>query len=119
MVTEWMTRGLGGSGINLSYMFGVLTQANSVTAIIAGVTSEWLVEKTGTLKSSFLAVCAVLPLAAFIIGMTWVGMEFLEQCLFELIITTGGFRPKIMAGFPRYPLGLMQERLSKYFRKAR
>lgn len=77
MVTEWMTQDLGISGISLSYLFGVLTQANSVTAIIAGVVSEWLVEKTGTLKSSFLAVCVLLPLAACIIGMTWVGMRFL------------------------------------------
>lgn len=77
MVTEWMTRDLGSSGITLSYFFGVLTQANSVTAIVAGVFSEWLVEKTGTFKSPFLAVCVLLPLAACIIGKTWVGMRFL------------------------------------------
>ena len=82
MVTEWMTRDFGSSGINLSYFFGVLTQVNSVTAIVAGVVSEWLVEKTGTLKSSFLAVCVLLPLAACIIGRTWVGMRFLCTMLF-------------------------------------
>lgn len=74
MVTEWTTRALGGSGISLSYLFGILTQANSVTAIVAGVVSEWLVEKTGTLKSPFLAACGILPLAGCIIGITWVRM---------------------------------------------
>lgn len=78
MVTEWTNRGLGAAhttgGISLSYLFGALTQVNSVTAIVSGVVSEWLVEKTGTLKSPFLAVCALLPLAAAVIGITWVSV---------------------------------------------
>lgn len=76
MVTEWTTRAYEGSGINLSYLFGILTQANSVTAIVAGVVSEFLVEKTGTLKSPFLVACVLLPLAACIIGLTWVRICF-------------------------------------------
>ena len=72
MVTEWTLRSLAGSGITLSYLFGILTQANSVTAIVAGVLSEWLVGKTGTVGSPFLAACALLLLAACIIGISWV-----------------------------------------------
>ncbi|KAI5807906.1 hypothetical protein DFH27DRAFT_287579 [Peziza echinospora] len=75
MVTEWAERGLGVSeelgGVSLSYLFGVLTQVNSVTAIGMGIFSEWLVEGTGTLKTPFLVAMGLLGVAGCVIAVTW------------------------------------------------
>lgn len=62
--------GLQRVGVSLSYLFGILTQANSVTAIMAGLVSEFLVGKTGALKGPFLAVCVLLLLAACIVRLS-------------------------------------------------
>ena len=83
MVTEWAERGLGVSeelgGISLSYLFGVLTQVNSVTAIGMGILSEWLVEGTGTLATPFLLAMGLLVVAGVVIAVTWVGASELNS----------------------------------------
>lgn len=82
MVTEFHDRGLTqGTGSALSHLFGVLTATNSIVAIVAGVSSEWLVEVTGTRKSPFMASCVLLGLAFMTIWMTWVGFLLLFMVL--------------------------------------
>ncbi|KAI5852858.1 hypothetical protein DFP73DRAFT_506433 [Morchella snyderi] len=73
MVTEFHSRGLsrGGGGGSLSHLFGVLTAANSVVAIAAGVSSEWLVGVTGTRESPFMASCVLLGIAFVVMLVTW------------------------------------------------
>lgn len=77
MVSEFHERGLareGDNGSTLSHLFGVLTATNSVIAIVAGVSSEWLVGVTGTRESPFVASCVLLGLAFVVIWVTWVGV---------------------------------------------
>lgn len=74
MVTEFHSRGLAHGGA-LSRLFGVLTAANSVVAIAAGVSSEWLVGVTGTRESPFMAGCVLLAVAFVVMLVTWVGLE--------------------------------------------
>ena len=75
MVTEWTNlRGkLEYGGVSLSYLFGILTQVNSITAIVAGVASESLVQEFGTLTAPFLTACILLGVAGGVIAATWVG----------------------------------------------
>ncbi|KAH0614891.1 uncharacterized protein H6S33_000527 [Morchella sextelata] len=70
MVTEFHSRGLSRGGA-LSHLFGVLTAANSIVAIAAGVSSEWLVGVTGTRESPFMASCVLLGIAFVAILVTW------------------------------------------------
>lgn len=75
MVSEFHGRGLArGSGDGaLSHLFGLLTATNSIVAIVAGVSSELLVDLTGTRESPFVASCVLLVIAFVMILMTWVG----------------------------------------------
>lgn len=81
MVSEFHDRGLaresGGGGGALSHLFGLVTATNSIVAIVAGVSSEWLVDVTGTRESPFMASCVLLGLAFMTIWVTWVGISFL------------------------------------------
>lgn len=76
MVSEFHDRGLArgsSDGAALSYLFGLMTATNSIVAIVAGVSSELLVDLTGTRESPFVASCVLLVIAFVTILMTWVG----------------------------------------------
>jgi hypothetical protein len=72
MVSEFHERGLSRAG-TLSHLFGLLTVTNSMVAIATGISSEWLVDVTGTRESPFIASCVLLGLAFVTIWVTWVG----------------------------------------------
>lgn len=48
MVTEWNTRGLEGDGCEMSRMFGMMTTANCMTAIVGGVLGHCMVSFIGS-----------------------------------------------------------------------
>lgn len=84
MVSEFHKRGLAqesGDGAALSHLFGVLTATNSIVAIAAGVSSEWLVNVTGTRESPFMASCVLLGIAFVTIWVSWVSsaLPFLQR----------------------------------------
>ncbi len=56
----------------LSHIFGRMGTLNSLAAIASGVSSEWLVEASGTYKAPFVASAALLGLAAWRIVARWV-----------------------------------------------
>jgi len=72
MVTEYHKKEIGEGGMSLSSLFGVMSSVNSVVAILAGVFSEWLVEKTGTRRAPFMASAALLSVAFWVIMGFWV-----------------------------------------------
>lgn len=72
MVTEYHKRQLDKAGTSLSSMFGIMTTLNSVVAILAGVSSEWLVQVTSTKKAPFMASAGLLIVAFWIILGCWV-----------------------------------------------
>lgn len=72
MVTEYHKRQLDKAGTSLSSMFGIMTTLNSVVAILAGVSSEWLVQVTNTKRAPFMASAGLLILAFWIILACWV-----------------------------------------------
>lgn len=48
MVTEWNSRGLEGDGCEMSRMFGMMTTANCMTAIVGGVLGHCMVSFIGS-----------------------------------------------------------------------
>ncbi len=72
MVTEYHKRQLNKAGMSLSSMFGIMTTLNSIVAILAGVSSEWLVEMAHTKRAPFMASATLLVTAFWIILATWV-----------------------------------------------
>lgn len=71
MVTEYHKRHIDQAGTSLSSMFGVMTTMNSIVAILAGVSSEWLVQVTGTKRSPFMASAGLLTMAFWLIFAFW------------------------------------------------
>ncbi|KAH7128464.1 hypothetical protein B0J11DRAFT_549275 [Dendryphion nanum] len=55
----------------LSDIFSTMTTSNSLVAIIAGIVAEWLVSKTGTAKTPFMASIGCLSLAFVLILQYW------------------------------------------------
>jgi hypothetical protein len=72
MVTEYHKRNIQQAGTSLSTMFGIMTTLNSVTAILSGVFSEWLVQVTDDRRMPFMASAALLGLSAYVIMVYWV-----------------------------------------------
>jgi predicted acyltransferase len=72
MVTEYHKRHLDKTGTSLSSMFGLMATLNSIVAILAGVSSEKLVQVTGTKRSPFMASAGLLAVAFVIIWFFWV-----------------------------------------------
>ncbi|KAM3065191.1 hypothetical protein ACMFMF_011319 [Clarireedia jacksonii] len=71
MVTEYHKRNIQQTGTSLSTMFGIMTTLNSVTAILSGVFSEWLVQITNDRRMPFMASAALLGLSAYVITVYW------------------------------------------------
>lgn len=94
MVTEYHKRHLDKAGTSLSSMFGIMTTLNSVVAILAGVSSEWLVQITHTKRAPFMASAGLLIVAFWIILGCWVSRNTCPS-LFE--IYTYNLRPRTMA----------------------
>lgn len=55
----------------LSEIFSTMTTANSLVAIMAGIAAEWMVSKTGTAKTPFVASIVCLSGAFFLILRYW------------------------------------------------
>jgi len=72
MVTEYHKRQLDQAGTSLSTLFGLMSTLNSVVAILAGVSSEYLVQITGTKRAPFMASAGLLAIAFGIIWFFWV-----------------------------------------------
>lgn len=72
MVTEYHKRQLNQAGTSLSSLYGIMTTLNSVVAICAGVSSEWLVHFTGTKRAPFMGSAGLLSVAFWVILMFWV-----------------------------------------------
>ncbi len=72
MVTEFHKRQLDKAGLSLSSMFGIMTTLNSIVAIVAGVSSEWLVQVTHTKRAPFMASAALLAVAFWVNLGCWV-----------------------------------------------
>jgi hypothetical protein len=72
MVTEYHKRNIQQAGTSLSTMFGIMTTLNSVTAILSGVFSEWLVQITDDRRMPFMASATLLGLSAYVITVYWV-----------------------------------------------
>lgn len=81
MVTEYHKRQMGKAGMSLSNMYGIMTTLNSIVAIVAGVSSEWLVGFTHTKRAPFMASAGLLILAFGIILLCWVSITLLEASL--------------------------------------
>ncbi|KUJ22991.1 DUF791-domain-containing protein [Mollisia scopiformis] len=71
MVTEYHKRQLDKAGTSLNSLFGIMTTLNSVVAILAGVSSEWLVQVTNTKRAPFMASAGLLIVAFWIILGCW------------------------------------------------
>ena len=73
MVAEFHTQMPDEPTSTLSDIFSTMTTANSLVAIMAGIAAEWMVSRTGTAKTPFVASIACLSLAFFLILRYWVG----------------------------------------------
>ncbi|KAI6587151.1 hypothetical protein MCOR12_009620 [Pyricularia oryzae] len=71
MVTDFQNRKLADKGGDLSRTFVLMSTLNSVTAIISGVFSEWIVAVTGTRKAPFVTSMLLLGVAAYFISSKW------------------------------------------------
>lgn len=79
MVTEYHKRQMDNAGMSLSNMYGTMTTLNSIVAIIAGVSSEYLVQFTHTKRAPFMASAALLSIAFWIILGCWVNILAFSQ----------------------------------------
>lgn len=71
MVTEYHKRQMDKAGMSLSNMYGIMTTLNSIVAIVAGVSSEWLVGFTHTKRAPFMASAGLLIVAFWTILCCW------------------------------------------------
>jgi MFS family permease len=88
MVADFHERGLAKKGGDLSRTFGTMSTLNSITAILSGVASEWLVASTGTRKAPFMASVGLLALAAWVIATQWVSLRSLPGHFVHISIAT-------------------------------
>ncbi|KAI0839962.1 DUF791-domain-containing protein [Hypoxylon sp. FL0890] len=72
MVTNFRERKLVENGCDLSRTYATTSIVNSLSAIVSGVVSEWLVRVTGTRKAPFLLSAGLLWCALQIIWAHWV-----------------------------------------------
>lgn len=72
MVTNFRERKLVEHGCDLSRTYATTSIVNSLSAIVSGVVSEWLVRVTGTKKAPFLLSSVLLWLALQLIWAHWV-----------------------------------------------
>ncbi|KAI0113372.1 DUF791-domain-containing protein [Daldinia grandis] len=72
MVTNFRERKLVENGCDLSRTYATTSIVNSLSAIVSGVVSEWLVRVTGTKKAPFLLSSVLLWLALQLIWAHWV-----------------------------------------------
>lgn len=72
MITEYHSRGLAGSELKLSRVFGYMTTLSCVVAIVSGVVGDVLVSYLGGRVWPFVASIACSLGAAWCIGWNWV-----------------------------------------------
>lgn len=72
MVTEYHQRNLEQSGLKISTIFGRMITLSGVSAIVAGVLGEYLVEFTRTKTAPFMASAVCMGAAFAIIWKEWV-----------------------------------------------
>ncbi|KAI0009178.1 DUF791-domain-containing protein [Xylariaceae sp. FL0662B] len=72
MVTNFRKHRLVEDGCDLSRTYATSTIVNSVSAILSGIVSEWLVTATGTRKAPFLLSAALLWCALQLIWAYWI-----------------------------------------------
>lgn len=72
MVADFNGRYLQAKGLDLQATFAQMATINSVTAIVAGIVSEWLVARYQSNKAPFLASMLLLCAAAGLIKTQWV-----------------------------------------------
>lgn len=74
MITEYHSRGLGGSELRLGEVFGYMTTLSCVVAIVSGVVGEVLVGYLGGRVWPFVASIGCSVAAAWCIWKTWVSV---------------------------------------------
>ena len=72
MVTEYNQRNFESPGLKIGTIFGRMITVSSVTAIIAGVFGEYLVEFTRTKTAPFMASACCVGIAFVVIWKEWV-----------------------------------------------
>ncbi|KAK9781539.1 putative Molybdate-anion transporter [Seiridium cardinale] len=86
MISEYHERGLDGSGLELSTVFGNMTTLSCVVAIASGVVGDILVQLSGTRTWPFLAAAICCVGAAYFISTIWKenhGARTIEQTSHE------------------------------------
>jgi len=72
MVTEYHDRNLELSGLKIGSIFGRMITLSGISAIVAGVVGEYLVEYTRTKTAPFMASACLMAVAFVYIGKEWV-----------------------------------------------
>jgi len=72
MVTEYHQRNLEHSGLKIGTIFGRMITLSGISAIVAGVVGEYLVEFTRTKTAPFMASAVCMGAAFTIIWKEWV-----------------------------------------------
>ena len=72
MVTEYHQRNLESLGLNINSIFGRMITLSGISAIVAGVIGEYLVEFTRTKTAPFMASIVCVGVAFVIIWKNWV-----------------------------------------------
>ena len=76
MVTEFHQRDLEQSGLKISSIFGRMITLSGISAIVAGVIGQYLVEFTRTKTAPFMAGAVCICTAFAIIWKEWVRENF-------------------------------------------
>ncbi|KAI0173944.1 major facilitator superfamily transporter [Pestalotiopsis sp. NC0098] len=71
MISEYHSKGLEGSGLDLSMVFGNMTTISCIVAIASGIVGDILVEYSGTRTWPFLAAAFCCVASAYFISVIW------------------------------------------------
>lgn len=72
MISEYHSKGLEGSGLDLNMVFGNMTTISCIVAIASGIVGDILVEYSGTRTWPFLAAAFCCVASAYFISVIWV-----------------------------------------------